>query len=279
MSLWVGARSDRFWPRRRGPRGVRPSLAAVLLAALLAGCTAPPPASAGCGPPQPVPGPAPAEVVFATGDGVDLHGAFWSRAPDRAIVLVHGLNEDRHSWDALAEFLAGTHGWTVLAFDLRGHGQSTLRFGQPYELRNFTAEDFLAMPRDAEAALSMLRGRLPAEGAEACIVLVGASVGANLALRVAAASPAHVDAAALLSPGQDYRGLRTDDVIGALEALPLFLAAGRGDTYAAQSAQALAAQAERETLVIAPGEAHGTELLGPASEVQSRLVTWLNPPR
>lgn len=253
-----------------------PRLLAVVLAAVLAGCGAPPPAPGACGASQPARDRVVEAVTFATGDGVDLHGSYWPRSA-QAAVLVHGLNEDRHSWDNLADFLANAYGWSVLTFDLRGHGQSTLRFGQPYELRNFTAEDFPAMQRDVEAALSLVRGRLAA-APEPCIVLAGASVGANLALRVAAAERAHVDAAALLSPGQDYRGLRTDDVIGAVKALPLFLAAGRGDTYAAQSAQALAAQAERETLVVVPGEAHGTELLG-ADEVQSRLVTWLSPPR
>lgn len=39
-----------------------------------------------------------------------------------ALVLIHGITENRHSWDPLVPALAGDH--HVLAVDLRGHGES-----------------------------------------------------------------------------------------------------------------------------------------------------------
>lgn len=256
-------------------------LTPLVLAVVLAGCAQPQSqvAPLGCSERSSLPrnvGLPPTEAVtFATGDGVDLHGELWAISTVRYVVLAHGLNEDRHAWDGFVKELIHQQGWSVLAFDLRGHGQSTMRGNATYELRNFTAHDILAMQRDVEAAVEVVRGRAdPGGAAPACIVLGGASIGANLALRVAAGKAEHVDAVAMLSPGQDYRGIRADDVIGAWKDRPLFLAAARGDTYAGQSAQALAAQASKEDLALVEGEAHGTELL--AGQVQPRLLAWFD---
>lgn len=208
------------------------------------------------------------EVVFVTGDGVELHGTYWQGADGKhAAVMVHGLNEDRRAWQPLWESLV-QKGFAALAFDLRGHGQSTTRNGQAYELRNFTRDDFLAMERDVEAAVELVKGRSDPP----CIAVVGASIGANLALRVGV-SEGSVDAVAMLSPGVDYRGVRTEDAAQRF-AGALFLAAARGDVFSAQSAQVLAGQSGNETLVLVEGEAHGTELLRVA-DVQSKLVEWL----
>lgn len=38
------------------------------------------------------------------------------------LVLVHGITENRHSWDPITADLAATH--RVLRVDLRGHGES-----------------------------------------------------------------------------------------------------------------------------------------------------------
>lgn len=257
------------------------ALAAVLLLPALAGCSAPPQvASIGCSeraevsPDIPLP---PAEnLTFATGDGVELHGAWWQGSAVRAALLVHGLNEDRHPWGPLVDRL-WHKGWTVMTFDLRGHGESRTRGGHSYELRNFTREDFLAVEQDVATAASLVEGRLDprGDGRSPCLVLAGASLGANAALRVAAAEAALVKAVALLSPGEEYRGLRTDDVAGRVADKPLFLGAARGDAYAAEAAQNLANGAGRDTLVLVAGDAHGTNLLR-VPEFQPRLVAWFD---
>jgi dienelactone hydrolase len=66
-------------------------------------------------------------VKFDSYDGVELHGSFYAsggRAP--CVLMVHkiGENRDKEDWKALAKSLQ-EKGFTVLAFDLRGHGDST----------------------------------------------------------------------------------------------------------------------------------------------------------
>lgn len=250
------------------PRG----LPVLLLAALLGGCAGPAPGRGvpGCQGSQGAFDSSAGEgVVFATGDGVELHGTLWSSADGkRAAALAHGLNEDRGAWEPLVGAL-GERGYSVLAFDLRGHGASTVRRGEPYELRNFSEQDFALMEQDVAAAVELLRGRSD----PACIAVIGASIGANLGVRVAASKPGVVEAAAMLSPGLDYRGVRAEDAVERYEGA-LFLAAARGDLYSAQSSQVLAGEAEAEELVLVEGEAHGTALLR-AGDVQQRLVAWL----
>jgi pimeloyl-ACP methyl ester carboxylesterase len=243
------------------------ALALLLLLPALAGCVGPARACADAGP-RPGAGSALEPVEFATGDGVALRGDFQAGDPGHAVVLVHGLNEDRHSWKPLENLLNET-GFTWLAFDLRGHGQSRVRAGAPYELANFTAQDFAAMEQDVAAAIEVVRSR----SAPACLALVGASVGANLALRVGSADPG-VDAAVLLSPGKDYRGLTTLDALPGWGPRPLWLGAARGDAPALEGAQAIAAAAPADTLALVDGSAHGTNLLADRS-MAAAIAGWL----
>jgi len=75
------------------------------------------------------------DVSFTTSDGLTLKG-WWFAAPSsrqRAVVLVHGKDQDRidssFGSGRIASFLLA-HGYHVLLFDLRGHGESEgLRWG------------------------------------------------------------------------------------------------------------------------------------------------------
>lgn len=97
------------------------------------------------------------------------------------VVLVHGLARRLEDWVPLADSLALDH--RVIAFDLRGFGQST-RFREP---RSFGAE----MADDVVRLLDHLR--LPRAH------LVGHSLGAAIAANVAARYPDRVASASLVA--------------------------------------------------------------------------------
>jgi alpha-beta hydrolase superfamily lysophospholipase len=65
------------------------------------------------------------EHSLRTADGLTLHQISWeSEITSTALVcLVHGLGEHSGRYQHVAEFF-GRHGFTVTAFDLRGHGRS-----------------------------------------------------------------------------------------------------------------------------------------------------------
>ena len=106
------------------------------------------------------------------------------------------------------------------------------------------------------------------------IGIAGASIGANLAVLDAADDPG-VLSIALLSPGIDYRGLRTEAAMKKFGARPALLAGSTKDPYAARSI--------RHLTTIGPGTrevrltdavAHGTVLLSRDPELIGALVDW-----
>lgn len=117
------------------------------------------------------------DVTFATSDGVRLSGWLFPASPDRAVILIHGRDQNRSEWrernERIASFLVAA-GYAVLMFDLRGHGNSQAdpRVGERYTL------GFLER-HDVDAAVTFLRGRGYADGR---IALLGVSMGAASAL-------------------------------------------------------------------------------------------------
>ena len=113
-----------------------------------------------------------------------------------AIVLVHGITEDRRAWDPLVDrFVAA--GYRVTAVDLRGHGASSHR--PPYDLATMAGD--VAAVLDAEGAADPM--------------LVGHSLGGTVVSAYAAAFPCravvNVDQPLALAGFQDaLRALEPD---------------------------------------------------------------------
>jgi fermentation-respiration switch protein FrsA (DUF1100 family) len=111
-------------------------------------------------------------VTFQSTDGVALRGWFFpGSGGDRAVILVHGRNGNRTGDSAatVARFLLA-NGYSVLTFDLRGHGQSDgERFSLGYLER-----------RDVAGAVDYLVAR---GYRQERIALLGSSMGAGTVLQ------------------------------------------------------------------------------------------------
>jgi alpha-beta hydrolase superfamily lysophospholipase len=201
-------------------------------------------------------------VVFPASDGVPIAARLYESAvsPAPAVVLVHMLARSKDDWHAVAETLQ-RDGITALAIDLRGHGAS-----------GGSADNLRAMVQDVRAAVTWLRMR--PEVRPGAIGLAGASLGANLALIVAAEQET-VRAAALLSPSTDYRGVSLSGVVRRYGARPLLLVASTEDPLALRTLKELSADAQgvREQH-LEPALAHGTALLEHAPGLGRTLVDW-----
>ena len=196
-------------------------------------------------------------------DGVAVAATVYDApsTPAPAVVLVHMLTRTKEDWRPLAERLQAA-GITALAIDLRGHGQS-----------EGSAAPAAAMALDVRAALSWLAGR--PEVTTGAVAIVGASIGASLALLAAADAPA-VRGVALLSPASDYRGVRLDAAGRKYGPRPLLLVASSEDPYALRTVRALAGdgQPAHEQRISAVA-AHGSHLLDRDPDVATAVVDWL----
>jgi dienelactone hydrolase len=198
---------------------------------------------------------APRRVALRAADGVALSGVYYepSRRPAPGIVLLHMLRRSHTDWDGAASALSEA-GFAVLSIDFRG------------------GEDVAAFANDLQGASSFLRER--PEVVRSSIGVAGASIGANLAL-LGAADDAGVVSIALLSPGLDYKGLRTEAAMKKYGGRPALFIGSTKDPYSARSI--------RHLITIGPGTrevrlsdtvAHGTVLLSRDPELIGALVDW-----
>jgi len=122
--------------------------------------------------------------ILPTADGATLgyrlfHGA---AAPRRLIVLLHGVASNMSRWSEFVEHTSLKETWDLLRPDLRGHGESFTRGRLGLEI----------WCRD-------LRDVLDAEGYDQAL-LIGHSLGAQVAVQFAARYPARVRGLVLIDP-------------------------------------------------------------------------------
>ncbi len=208
----------------------------------------------------------PTKVVLTTSDGKTIAGSYYSGiSRTGGIIFLHMLNKDRHTYDSLARKL-NKAGLSVIAIDLRGHGESSGIW------REFTDIDFVRMILDVKAAKQyLLQQKVDANN----IGIVGASIGANLALRLGV-EDASIKYIVLLSPGLDYRGVKTDDVIHQYMG-GLLLVASKEDTYSSSTVQKLydASVSKDKEIKLYDKLGHGTDIFIANPDTEQFVVNWV----
>ena len=208
-------------------------------------------------------------VTFRAKDGVPIAASFYqpSRRPAPCVILVHMLTRSRDDWQALASRLADA-GIGALAIDLRGHGAS----GADQRPAPDAAQDLTPDLLDVQAARAFLASR-PDLGVTS-VGIAGASIGANLAVLVAA-SDSSIRSIALLSPGLEYRNLYTEAALKKYGERPALMIASQEDGYATRSIRKLqkAGTGTREVRLV-NGAGHGTAMLSRQPDLMSLLVEW-----
>ncbi len=205
-------------------------------------------------------------VTIAGAGGLQLQGIFLhtsETAPQPGVILLHMYRSDRQAWlesglpDALVE-----NGYRVLALDMRGHGETG------------GVDDWELARVDLQRAWTWMTAREDVEAARTAVV--GASIGANMALRLGVDRP-EIQTIVLLSPGQDYFGVTTNDQVVLFGERPLLIVASEEDSYAAESSRILADLAQGESrLEMYTGAGHGTQMFRAKPELQTLILAWLN---
>lgn len=213
--------------------------------------------------------PFPTTAVVKTSDGVSLQASYGqpAKASTNGVVFVPGSGRSKEDWVGVADACWRSGSW-VVAVDLRGMGANVPAGSTPVVA---TPDDYQRMAEDVKAAVAFLKSRGVTK-----VALVGAELGANLAINVAADDAMVVDVV-LLSPGLEQKGIIATDAVKRYGARPLLLVASQDDSYGALSVgrlEGLAVGEKRLEMFEAAGR--GTRMLNRAPELEGIVVGWIN---
>lgn len=208
-------------------------------------------------------------VFLTTTDGAAIIGDYSGKPSEPAVLMLHMMPATKESWRIFSEKL-NTAGFQTLAIDLRGHGESE---GGPQGYKRFSDAEHQASIHDAEAGIQFLKSKSPSK-----IFIAGASIGANLALQYAVEHP-EVNGIVLLSPGLDYRGIKTEPLVGKLpKNQGVYFAASADDSYSADTVKKLfdmTPTGVKKELKMFERAGHGTTIFEKEPAFMDELVSWL----
>lgn len=213
------------------------------------------------------------KISFKTADSVLIYGN-WREAGkgSLAVLCLHMMPATKESWSEFQEKLFGA-GYSSLAIDLRGHGESINGSGARLDYKEFSDNEHAAKINDVVAAVFWMQKN----GVEAeKMVLIGASIGANLAIQFLAEHP-DIPGAAALSPGLDYKGIVAMPLAKALARNQrLFLSASDDDPESYNAAQKINEISLAKTkLRLFHNSGHGTNMFKTEPHLMDELLDWL----
>jgi pimeloyl-ACP methyl ester carboxylesterase len=142
------------------------------------------------------------KIELKTEDGLKLAGLVSDQQGSVSVILLHMMPATKESWSEFAGQLAES-GCNVVAFDFRGHGESE---GGSYE--DFSPEDHQKYSLDLDSAVGYVKEKFP----ETEIYLVGASIGANIAIKYLTQHH-EIKKAVALSAGLNYHGINAEELV------------------------------------------------------------------
>ena len=214
-------------------------------------------------------------ISWTSIDGVAMHGRIYSGPAESpsGLLLVHDIGGQHTDWETFARQME-LNGFRSLAFDMRGHAQSTQIGDVQLQFGAFTAPDWAMAQDDLLAAKS----KLIESGADPDnLFIVGSGLGGSLAARHAVNDP-DIQGVVILSPLRKTQGISIEKAIAENRRLPLLLIAAEGDTYSASSAEALkeSSDAYCETRIYR-GSMQGVDIIANNGSVSADIVEWISP--
>lgn len=212
-------------------------------------------------------------VSFSTEDGQEIVGLYASGVSGKTALLLHMMPATKESWVEFAERLVKM-GFTVLAIDERGHGESVHGpEGKVLNYKDFSDTEQQLKKIDLEAAINWLESKGSSRDR---LALVGASIGANLVIEYAGRH-SEVSAVAGLSAGLAYCGI---EIAESLRKMPreqkVLLAVSDNDAYAFQSIEELRKAKEDIEVHVFKGAGHGTDMFESAPGFLDFLAAWVD---
>lgn len=210
--------------------------------------------------------PPPKAVSIKMEDGLEIKGDFYdpqNNGKGPAALLLHQYGGSSYDWKDFANLLK-QKGYSVLAVDMRGQGLTAHK------------QDWKMAQQDTLALMAWLREQPGVDPAH--VIVMGASIGANLALKGCADDDAcHV--AVALSPGLNFYGVVAKDAITKMKGKAIFMAAAALDAQSGEATKLLAVYAPTSvnvmTRIYASLPTHGMGLLA-FNDLTSHIMEWLD---
>jgi len=219
-------------------------------------------------------------VSMRAADGHPLVGTLAKPVPTKdlraGVVLLPMYRHTRKSWQPLVEKL-NRAGFTTLAIDLRGHGDSRYDADGRDDERRVISRDpalFNAMYLDAAAATAWLGKNLHVKTER--MALVGASVGCSVALQAVAGGGGQGHAGVGIAPGGNYLGIATMEQITSWPQTPLLILSSEEEKdRGAEQIHAALAKKGAELRLFPQTQVHGTNMFGGVADVEDLITDWL----
>lgn len=208
------------------------------------------------------------EVGLVPESGVHVAGRYYAspgKVENRGVVLLHSLGTSQDIWNDMAAELQKQN-LEVITLDFRGHG------GSSGDWKKMSADDYSKFVDDAAEGVHYLRDI----DADMHIAVVGVSLGANVAMKLADRDP-NISAVALVSPQLEYHGLKITKNVRHFTR-PIYFTVGQGDTASYDATQVLysAVPALQKKLDVYDTTDHGIALVRHSKKFAPQLVSWLN---
>jgi pimeloyl-ACP methyl ester carboxylesterase len=211
------------------------------------------------------------KVSFITKDGVTIVANYYpNKSAKFAGILVHMRPKTKESFDDLAKFLQ-KQGYTLLALDLRGHGESTESIKGKLDYNKFSeAEEKESINDLVSASLFLEKEGYPKDKQ----FLIGASIGANLSFQFLSENP-QVKAVILLSPGLNYRGVILENFKKEGLGEKIFVISALDDEPAYVAGRTLKSWYPNLNYLEFPSGGHGTNLLNVYPNLYEKILIFI----
>ena len=215
------------------------------------------------------------EISFATQDGVTIFGSWILPMADGktqkrpVVILLHDYGVTRRDWGMFIPALV-QQGYNVLAFDLRGHGQSQKAGGGTMPS---VPELMQTGVLDVQGALKWLKTQKHADTKR--VALIGVGVGGDLAYLAAGAMAKKLRATVVISPS--YATVLDGTFEGAKARAVLFCVSAEYQ----QGTEMLAAETlanftrDPKKVILYQSAAHGLALFYKHPEITRDILGWI----
>jgi alpha-beta hydrolase superfamily lysophospholipase len=208
------------------------------------------------------------KVWINTKDNVKIAGNYVPGSLPYAVLMLHMMPATKESYAGLASVFLKL-GFSTLAIDLRGHGESG---GGDYH--SFSDKEHQDSIMDIEAAVEFLKAQNP----QIRIGFVGASIGSNLSLLYASTN--EVAFITALSAGLNYRGVDALEAVRKFQPnVPVFFVASKDDPNVPRNFEMIerlfeSCASKNKKIKIFDKGGHGTDIISNQPELAGILTNW-----